>query len=105
MKLVNSYQFPEETAPLVFANNERLYLDLEISSELASMEFNQETGELKLLDKISTLGPDFHGLNEPAEIRLHPNGRFVYVNNRGEDAIAGSALVRTENWRALVPSS
>lgn len=90
LKLVNSYQFPEETAPrhLVFANNERLYLDLEISSELASMEFNQDTGELKLLDKISTVGSDFHGLNEPAEIRLHPNGRFVYVNNRGEDAIA-----------------
>ncbi|UXY09840.1 lactonase family protein [Kosakonia sp. ML.JS2a] len=90
LKLVNSYHFPEESAPrhLVFANDQRLYLDLEISSELASMEFNQETGELKLLDKISTLGPDFHGLNEPAEIRLHPNGRFVYVNNRGEDAIA-----------------
>lgn len=90
LKLVNSYQFPEESAPrhLVFADNQRLYLDLEISSELASMEFNPQTGGLKLLDKISTLAQGFHGLNEPAEIRLHPNGRFVYVNNRGEDAIA-----------------
>lgn len=90
LKLVNSFQFPEESAPrhLVFADDQRLYLDLEISSELASMEFNPRTGELKLLDKISTLGSDFHGPNEPAEIRLHPNGRFLYVNNRGEDAIA-----------------
>lgn len=90
LKLVNSYQFPEESAPrhLVFADNQRLYLNLEISSELASMEFNPEIGSLTLLDKISTLGADFHGVNEPAEIRLHPNGRFLYVNNRGEDAIA-----------------
>lgn len=90
LKLISSYQFPAETAPrhLVFANNQRLYLDLEISSELASMDFDQNTGELKLLDKISTLNPDFHGLNEPAEIRLHPNGHFLYINNRGEDTIA-----------------
>ncbi|MFA8091434.1 lactonase family protein [Klebsiella oxytoca] len=90
LKLVNSYKFPEESAPrhLVFADNHRLYLDLEISSELASMEFNPQDGGLKLLDKISTVETGFHGLNEPAEIRLHPNGRFVYVNNRGEDAIA-----------------
>ncbi|HDU4640165.1 TPA: lactonase family protein [Klebsiella aerogenes] len=90
LTLVNSYQFPEESAPrhLVFADNQRLYLDLEISSELASMEFNPQTGSLKLLDKISTLDSGFHGLNEPAEIRLHPNHRFVYVNNRGEDTIA-----------------
>lgn len=94
LHLINSYAFPPESAPrhLVFANNERLYLDLELSSELAAMEFNRENGELTLLDKISTLSNDFQGLNEPAEIRLHPNGRFLYVNNRGEDAIAWFAV-------------
>lgn len=90
LKLVNRYQFPAESAPrhLVFADNQRLYLDLEISSELVSMVFNPQTAELTLLDKISTLPLDYHGLNEPAEIRLHPNGRFIYVNNRGEDTLA-----------------
>ncbi len=89
LKLVNSYSFPQESAPchLVFADNSRLYLDLEISSELASMNFNPETGKLALLDKISTLSSDFKSPNEPAEIRLHSNGRFLYVKNRSEDAI------------------
>ena len=39
------------------------------------MEFDPQNGGLKLIDKISTLDTDFHGLNEPG-IRLHPNGRF-----------------------------
>lgn len=90
LNLVNSYKFPDESAPrhLVFADNKHLYLNLEISSELASMEFDTKTGELTLLDKISTLDNSYRGHNEPAEIRLHPNGRFIYVNNRGEDTIA-----------------
>ncbi|CAK8738815.1 6-phosphogluconolactonase [Sodalis praecaptivus] len=90
LERVNRYAFPAESAPrhLVFADDRRLYLDLEISSEIASMASDPLTGELSLLDIISTLGEGFHGHNEPAEIRLHPNGRFVYVNNRGEDVIA-----------------
>ena len=28
---------------------------------------------------ISTLPPDFTGTNTTAEIRIHPNGRFLYM--------------------------
>ncbi|MBB3303909.1 MULTISPECIES: beta-propeller fold lactonase family protein [unclassified Enterobacter] len=90
LELVHSYQFAEETAPrhLEFASAERIYLTCEISSELASMRFDADTGEIELIDKVKTIANNFNDLNEPAEIRVHPSGEFIYVNNRGEDSLA-----------------
>lgn len=65
----------------------RMYITLEFSSELASFDFDRETGVLRDIDRISTVAPDFEGRNEPATLRVSPDGRFVYVNNRGEDTI------------------
>ncbi|ROR15124.1 lactonase family protein [Erwinia sp. JUb26] len=90
LERVHSYPFPPETAPrhLEFAGGSRVYLTCEISSELASMNFDSATGQLELLDKIQTVSDTFGELNEPAEIRVHPNGRFIYLNNRGEDSLS-----------------
>ena len=65
----------------------RMYITLEFSSELASFDFNAETGELREVDRISTLAPGFAGRNAPAPLRVHPQGRYIYVNNRGEDTV------------------
>lgn len=65
----------------------RMYITLEFSSELASFDFNTETGELHEIDRISTVAPDFVGRNEPATLRVNPKGKYIYVNNRGEDTI------------------
>ncbi|MCL1896217.1 MAG: lactonase family protein [Clostridiales bacterium] len=83
------YQFEEYTGARHAAfdpNTGRMFLTLEFSSELASFDFNSETGELTLLDRASTID-GFEGRNEPATLQVHPGGRFVYVNNRGEDTI------------------
>ena len=45
-------------------------------------------GTLKQLQTISTLPENFHGTNTAAEVAVHPNGRFVYASNRGNDSIA-----------------
>ena len=37
---------------------------------------------------VSTLEAGFHGANTAAEIAVDPEGRFVYVSNRGENTIA-----------------
>ncbi|MEO1977528.1 MAG: beta-propeller fold lactonase family protein, partial [Paracoccaceae bacterium] len=37
---------------------------------------------------VSTLRSDPGRVNEPADVQIHPGGHTVYVNNRGEDAIA-----------------
>jgi 6-phosphogluconolactonase len=64
------------------------YVTCEFSSELASLRFDPATGALTLLGKVSTIGPEHQRLNEPAEVRVHPSGGVVYVNNRGEDTLA-----------------
>jgi len=33
------------------------------------------------------LPPDFSGTNTTAEIRIHPNGRFLYNTNRGHNSV------------------
>ncbi|MCL2306510.1 MAG: lactonase family protein [Planctomycetaceae bacterium] len=45
------------------------------------------------IQSISTLPVDASVVNNfPAEIELHPNGRFLYVSNRGDDSIAVFAV-------------
>jgi 6-phosphogluconolactonase len=43
---------------------------------------------LKEIQNISTLPKDFSGRTFPAEIAVHPSGKFVYGSNRGHDSIA-----------------
>ena len=91
LELVSTLQFEQETGPrhLAFdAVSGLAFATLEFSSQLASLRFDSASGELTFLDMISTVMPGYDGLNEPAEVRVHPAGKFVYVNNRGEDSLA-----------------
>lgn len=65
----------------------RMYITLEFSSEVASFDFDPQSGTLKELDRISTVDPTFSGRNEPATLRVHPNGKYIFLNNRGEDTV------------------
>ncbi len=60
----------------------------EFSSEVASFRFDPDTGAIEPIASLSSLIGPYAGRNEPAEIRVHPSGRFVYANNRGEDTLA-----------------
>lgn len=87
---VSCLQFPPETGPrhLAFDPVSGLsYVTLEFASELASLRFDASSGELTLLDRITTISPSYQGCNEPAEVRVHPSGGLVYINNRGEDSL------------------
>jgi 6-phosphogluconolactonase len=44
------------------------------------------------VQQISMLPKDFTGRNDAAEIIVHPNGKFLYASNRGEDTIAVFAI-------------
>jgi len=39
------------------------------------------------LQKLSMLPPGFSGRNDASEIAIHPNGKFLYATNRGDDSI------------------
>jgi 6-phosphogluconolactonase len=91
LELASAYSLPEETGPRHIAFDPvsgRAFVTFEFSSELASFDFDAISGELRLVDKQSTVEASYTEDNEPAEVRVHPRGRFVYVNNRGEDSVA-----------------
>lgn len=60
----------------------------EMGSTLTAYAYDATHGALKPLDTHSTLPADFHSASTCAEVRVHPNGRFVYGSNRGHDSIA-----------------
>lgn len=68
------------TANLAFTNNE-------ISSAITAFRYDPATGGLEELETISTLPEPVEG-NSTAELQVHPNGKFLYVSNRGHDSLA-----------------
>lgn len=88
LELASVYQCPLGTGPrhCAFDHKGRLFVTSEFSSELWSFAFDAENGSLRFIDKQTTLA-GFTGRNEPATVQVHPSGRFVYMNNRGEDTI------------------
>ena len=59
---------------------------------MTAFSYDAERGVLKELQTISTLPKAFQGENSTAEVRVHPNGRFLYGSNRGHDSIAVFAI-------------
>jgi 6-phosphogluconolactonase len=91
LELASTYQLPEETGPRHVAFDPasgRAFVTFEFSSELGSFDFDPASAKLWLLDTQPTTDRGYDGPNEPAEVRAHPGGKFVYVNNRGEDSVA-----------------
>jgi len=69
--------------PYGYANNE---LDMTVTA----FSFDSRQGQLKPIQTLSTLPDsvtDRAGFST-AEIAVHPNGRFLYVSNRGHDSLA-----------------
>ena len=64
------------------------YLINELNSTLTALSYNASTGQLAEINTISTRPPNATGTNTCAEVWVHPNGKFVYGSNRGDDTIA-----------------
>ena len=75
---------------MAFAPDGRhLFVINEMLSTLTSMSYDPAAGTLKEIQTISTLPT---GVGRPdtstGQVCVHPNGRFVYGSNRGDDSIA-----------------
>lgn len=84
-------QLEEGSGPRHFAFHP--YLDVayainEYANTVVVLSRSVSTGELELLQSISTLPEGFEGRSFCADIRVHPNGRFLYGSNRGHNSIA-----------------
>jgi len=64
------------------------FLVCELDSTIVMLGLDPNDGRLTRLGSHSTLPGDFEGESIAAEVRVHPNGRHVYVSNRGHDSIA-----------------
>lgn len=64
----------------------------ELDSTITVMSRNPDSGALTIIQNIQTYPADFKGTTWCAEVRLHPNGKFLYASNRGFDSIAAFAV-------------
>jgi 6-phosphogluconolactonase len=65
-------------------NKKFAYLVEELTGGISAYRYSARTGELALLQNISTLPPDYLEYAGSADIHVSPDGKFLYASNRGE---------------------
>ncbi|XEC97721.1 lactonase family protein [Paenibacillus tarimensis] len=68
------------------------YVINELNSTITSFSYDEERGNLEVLDTVSTLPDSYEGDNACADIHISPDGKFLYGSNRGHDSIAVYAI-------------
>jgi len=63
-----------------------LYVNNELDSTVTMYRWN--AGQIELVEVVGTLPAGATGKNTTAEIAVTPDGRFLYVSNRGHDSVA-----------------
>jgi 6-phosphogluconolactonase len=69
-----------------------VYVVNELDSTLVAFDYEAERGALRQRQQLSTRPAGATGDNFPADLHVHPGGRFVYASNRGDDTIAVFAV-------------
>lgn len=84
---------PVRTAPgagprhLKFHPNGRwVYVNGELDATVTAYAYDAAAGGFTVIHTAPTLPAGFQGENTTAEVCVHPNGRFLYVSNRGHGA-------------------
>lgn len=69
-------------APFFVITNER-------EATVSSFRFDSATGQATLIETVPTTPAGYAGPRvSPSNIQMHPNGKFVYAANRGDDSVA-----------------
>jgi 6-phosphogluconolactonase len=63
------------------------YLVNELTSTIIVLAYTEKTGALEEVQSVSTVPPYYDGPNAPAELGVHPSGKFLYVSNRGHNSV------------------
>ena len=69
-------------------NGRHAYVINELANSVTLFDYASHTGILLEQQTVTTLPPSFAGVSHCADIRLTPDGRFLYGTNRGHDSIA-----------------
>ncbi len=73
-------------------NGKYVYVINELSNSVTLFDHEGKSGGLTPKQTISTLPKDFTGKSYCADLKITPNGRFLYGTNRGHDSIAAYRL-------------
>ncbi|WP_242538602.1 lactonase family protein [Trinickia acidisoli] len=84
------------------ANGRFVYLDTELSAELMVLKWNASQGQLTLVQSLPISSEGFKGPKSGAEIAVSRDGRFVYVEDRGENAVAVYRIDRESGKVSLI---
>lgn len=83
--------FPKGAGPrhLTFhPNGKRVYVINETNNSITFFEYDIEAGKLTEKQNLPTLPADFKGKSYCADLKITPDGKFLYGTNRGHDSIA-----------------
>ncbi|QDU07796.1 lactonase family protein [Gimesia aquarii] len=69
-------------------NGKHLYVINELKNSISEFDYDPKTGTLIERQTISTVPEDFEGTSHTADLKITPDGRFLYGTNRGHDSIA-----------------
>ncbi|MHC4495268.1 MAG: lactonase family protein, partial [Planctomycetota bacterium] len=83
-------------------NGKYAYVINELHCTVTAFAYDQASGALTEIQTIPTLPETFDGSNSCAEVRVHPNGRFLYGSNRGHDSIAVYRINRRKGTLTFV---
>jgi 6-phosphogluconolactonase len=69
------------------------YINGELDMTVNVVSLDLKAGQFQVVQSLSTVpeGKPMKGYST-AEVRIHPNGKFVYVSNRGQNSIAAFAV-------------
>ena len=78
---------------LVFHPQQALaYIACELTAQIIVCRYDAETGELAPIQTLNSLPHEFTGTPAAAAIKLHPNGRAVYISNRQHNSFSSYAI-------------
>ncbi len=69
-------------------DGQRVYVINELLNTFSVFDYGVESGTLKIQQTIPTLPPEFTGISNTADLKITPDGKFLYGTNRGHDSIA-----------------
>lgn len=74
---------------VVFSQDSRFaYVENEMAATVTVFSYDADKGTMRAIQVISTLPEVYTGAKSGAEIALHPNSKFLYTSNRGDNSIA-----------------
>jgi 6-phosphogluconolactonase len=70
-------------------NGKFLYSVQELYSTVGVLSYDDKTGAVKVIqDSVKSLPSNFTDFNKSADIHMDPSGKFLYMSNRGLDALS-----------------